>query len=86
MYRQDAIFLPTLFPMRMARVASGLDEKGEMLVTFRSPTSLRDGSPSELSFGTWQDSDALPEFEDDVTGFSLRAPPGSLVREPQEIP
>ncbi len=55
-------------------------------MTFRSPISLRDGSPQEFSFGTWTDSDELPHFEDDVTGFNLAAPPGNLVCEPTEIP
>jgi hypothetical protein len=65
---------------------SGLDADGDALVTFRSPTSLRDKSPPEFSFGNWSTSDPLPAFEDDVTGFTLEAPPGSLVREPREIP
>ncbi len=86
LYRQDAIFLPTLFPMRLARQASGLEANGEALTTFRSPASLRDGSPPELSFGNWSDSDPLPNFEDDVTGFSLGPPSGPLVHEPREIP
>jgi hypothetical protein len=86
LYRQDAIFLTTLFPMRAAREASGLDAGGERLVTFRSPISLRDVSPLEFSFGAWKNSDALPDFEDDVTGFNLVAPPGNLVHEPTEIP
>ncbi len=54
-------------------------------MTFRSPASLRDGSPPELSFGTWADFDALPEFDDDVTGFGLRVPSGSIVPEPQKL-
>jgi hypothetical protein len=86
LYRQDAIFLPTLFPMRVARQASGLAVEGEALVTFRSPATLRDGSDPELSFGTWAESDLLPDYEDDVTGFSLGSPPGPLVHQPQEIP
>ncbi len=47
LYRQDAIFLPSLFPMRVARVASGEDANGDVLRTFRSPMSLRDGCPPE---------------------------------------
>jgi hypothetical protein len=86
LYRQDAIFLPTLFPMRVARQLSGMDVQGEALVTFRSPTSLRDGSPPEFSFGNWSDADSLPDYEDDVTGFSLGAPSGPLVHAPREIP
>ena len=86
LYRQDAIFLTNLFPMRAAREASGMDASGDQLVTFRSPACLRDGSPPEFSFGTWTDSEGLPAFEDDVTGFGLDAPPGTLVREPVEVP
>ena len=86
LYRQDAIFLPTLFPMRLARQASGLAAEGDALVTFRSPVSLREGSDPELSFGNWVESDLLPAYEDDVTGFSLGSPSGPLVHEPQEIP
>lgn len=86
LYRQDAIFLPSLFPMRLARQASGLETDGDALTTFRSPASLRDGSPPDLSFGNWTDTDSLPDFDDDVTGFSLGPPSGSLVREPREIP
>ena len=57
-----------------------------MLVTLRSPISLRNESPSEFSFGDWSSVDPLPDFVDDVTGFTLGAPHGSLVNEPQEIP
>ncbi len=85
LYRQDAICLPTLFPMRLARQVSGLEPEGETLITFRSPASLRNGSSPELSFGDWAESDSLPAFEDDVTGFSLGAPPEPLVHEPREI-
>ncbi len=42
-YRQDAIFLPSLFPMRLARIASGESADRDVLLTFRSPASLRDG-------------------------------------------
>jgi hypothetical protein len=86
LYRQDAIFLPTLFPMRVARQASDLDADGETLVTFRSPISLRNGSPPELSFGDWSASDSLPLFDDDITGFGLGRPHGQLVFEPREVP
>jgi hypothetical protein len=74
LYRQNAIFLPTLFPMRLARQASGLGTDGDTIVTFRSPASLRNESPPELSFGEWSVTDSLPEFEDDVTSFHLDAP------------
>jgi hypothetical protein len=86
LYRPNAIFLPTLFPMRLARQASNLDANGDVLLTFRSPISLRIESPPELSFGDWSSSDSLPDFEDDVAGFDLGEPRGRLVHEPQEIP
>jgi hypothetical protein len=58
---------------------------GDVLLTFRSPASLRDGCPPELSFGEWTESDPLPPHDDDVEGFNLASPPGSLVQEPQDI-
>jgi hypothetical protein len=69
-YRQDCIFLPTLFPMRQARSQAGLHPDGEPLVTYRSPPVMRDG-PSEVSFQSWSEADPLPSFDDDVTGFEL---------------
>jgi hypothetical protein len=38
--RQDCIFLPTLFPMRAARSAAGMNADGESLVPFRSPPGI----------------------------------------------
>jgi hypothetical protein len=74
LYRQDCIFLPTVFPMRQARTASGMSPDGEILVGFRCPTSLREGCLSELSFGDWMETDGLPEHDDDVLGFNLSPP------------
>jgi hypothetical protein len=75
LHRQDCIFLTSVFPMRSARVASSLDSEGDALVAFRSPASMRDGSPSQFSFADWGSSDPLPDYEDDVSGFTLSAPP-----------
>jgi hypothetical protein len=72
--------------MRSARVASGLDSDGDALVAFRSPLSMRDGFPSEFSFADWDSSDPLPAYDDDVSGFTLANPPGSLVEDPISIP
>jgi hypothetical protein len=69
-YRQDCIFLPTVFPMRTARSQAGLHPDGESLVTYRSPPVMRDGPP-EVSFKDWTEADPLPSFDDDVTGFEL---------------
>ncbi len=51
LHRQDVIFLTSVFPMRSARVASGLGPDGDTLTVFRSPPSVLDGCSSELSFG-----------------------------------
>jgi hypothetical protein len=72
--------------MHAARVASGLSDEGDTLHTFRAPLSMREGSPLEYSFQDWTPSDPLPEFEDDVNGFSLVIPPGDLVLSPLSIP
>jgi hypothetical protein len=53
LHRQDVIFLTSVFPMRAARTASGLGLDGDSLKVFRSPPSMLDGCPDELSFGTW---------------------------------
>jgi hypothetical protein len=52
-HRQDVIFLTTVFPMRSARLASGLYPEGESLVAYRSPPSVRNATPDELSFHDW---------------------------------
>jgi hypothetical protein len=86
LHRQDCIFLTSIFPMRSARVASGLGSDGDSLVAFRSPPSMRVGSPSEYSFEDWCPSDPLPEYDDDVRGFTLASPSGNLVEDPVSIP
>ncbi len=70
LYRQDAIFLVTTFPMRAARHNSGLTADGEPLVAVRSPLVplLPDDSVSEFSFARWQSGDSLPDYEDHTTG------------------
>ena len=69
-FRQDCIFLPTVFPMRHARSDAGQTPDGEPLVTYRSPGIMRDG-PSEVSFHDWAETDPLPPYDDDVSGFEL---------------
>jgi hypothetical protein len=72
-FRQDCIFLPTVFPMRHARSQLGQNPDGEALVTYRSPEIMRDG-PSVVSFQDWAETDPLPTFDDDVSGFELYSP------------
>jgi hypothetical protein len=71
-FRQDCIFLTTVFPMRHARVQAGLLPDGEPLVVYRSPGIMRDGPPA-VSFQDWTEADPLPSF-DDVSGFELFSP------------
>ncbi len=53
-HRQDAIFLvTTTFPMRAARLGSGLPASGEPLVTFRSSFASAMASEDEMSFQDW---------------------------------
>ncbi len=85
LHRQDVIFLTSVFPMRAARVAAGLGPDGDVLTVFRSPASLLEGCPADLSFGTWGVRDPLPEFDDDVTGFSLSSPYDGLVDPPVPV-
>ena len=49
-YRQDVIFLPTLFPMREARLRSGLLPDGADLVAYRSPKHPESQTDIETSF------------------------------------
>jgi hypothetical protein len=84
LHRQDVIFLTSVFPMREARVASGLGPEGESLKVFRSPPSMLDGCPDDLSFGTWALGDALPAHDDDVTGFAVSRPYDGYVAIPVE--
>jgi hypothetical protein len=72
-FRQDCIFLPTVFPMRNARSLAGQNPDGEQLVTYRSPGVMRDG-PREVSFLDRTTADPLPSYDDDVSGFELYSP------------
>jgi hypothetical protein len=86
LYRQDCIFLTSVFPMRSARIASGLTPDGNPLVVLRSPLIVRNDSPTEYSFADWRPSDPLPTYDDDVTGFTLTSPQGNLLENPVLIP
>jgi hypothetical protein len=59
--------------MRHARSAAGQNPDGEPLVTYRSPGIMRDG-PSGVSFHGWAETDPLPPYDDDVSGFELFSP------------
>jgi hypothetical protein len=72
-FRQDCIFLPTLFPMRQARSEAGQNPDGECLITYRSPGEMRDGPPV-VSFHDWTEADPFPAYDDDVSGFELYSP------------
>ncbi len=72
--RQDCIFLPTLFPMRAARTAAGMDPSGEPLIPYRSPSGIREGSDPAFSLDGWLDSDPLPEYVDHSHGYTLTRP------------
>ena len=72
-FRQDCIFLPTVFPMRHARSEAGQHPDGEPLVTYRSPGIMRDG-PLGVSFHDWAETNPLPSYDDDVSGFELFSP------------
>jgi hypothetical protein len=73
-HRQDVIFLASVFPMRAARIASGVDPDGDRLTVRRSPPTMLDDCPEEFSFGSWSPGDALPDHDDDITGFGISAP------------
>jgi hypothetical protein len=74
LFRQDCIFLPTVFPMRRARQASGLSPDGEPVIPFRSPLSMRGEKGSDYHFDEWSYADPLPEYEDHVLGVKLSHP------------
>jgi hypothetical protein len=74
LFRQDCIFLPSVFPMRAARQAAGLAPDGESLVPYRSPPSMRGTSDLSYSFLDWSVVDPLPNFEDHVSGIKLTRP------------
>jgi hypothetical protein len=71
--------------MRVARVSSGMGPEGDPLTVFRSPQSLLDGCPTDLSFGAWSVADSLPLYDDDVNGFPLYSPYDSLVEHPSAL-
>jgi hypothetical protein len=76
-HRQNVILLASVFPMRSARSASGFHVEGDALVTYRSPPSVRDDVPDELSFHDWSTLDPPPDFSDEISGFEL-TPPAQL--------
>ena len=84
LYRQDAIFLVNQhFPMRAARVATGLPASGEPLVSVRSPL----GTPrpdDDLSFQHWVSGDELPDHADHVSNIPLTEP--ATTTRPDHIP
>jgi hypothetical protein len=82
--RQDCIFLPKLFPMRIARTNSGMAAAGEPLIPFRSPIGILEGTDPDYSFEGWQETDPLPEYEDHVAGSKLTRPQDSeLIDKPE---
>ncbi len=74
LFRQDCIFLPSVFPMRIARQAAGLNPSGEPIVPFRSPLCLNGEADSHHSFRNWRHPDPLPPYEDHVSGVKLSQP------------
>ncbi len=85
LHRQDVIFLTSVFPTRSARVISGMGPDGDTLKVTRSPSSILHECPTDLSFGTWTVTDALPPYDDDVHGFDLSAPYRSIVEIPENL-
>jgi hypothetical protein len=72
LYRQDAIFLVNTFPMRNARVTTGLSGDGKSLVAVRSSlASTSSDHDSEFSFANWRAGDLLPDYVDHATGVPL---------------
>jgi hypothetical protein len=71
--RQDCIFLTKLFPMRVARINSGMAPDGEELKPIRSPAGGK-CTDSELSFADWTVEDPLPSYDDHVKGWKLKRP------------
>jgi hypothetical protein len=55
--RQYCIFLPKLFPMRIARSSAGMSPDGEPLIPMRSPFGIREGGDPDLFFAEWQESE-----------------------------
>ena len=86
LFRQDVLFLPNVFPMREARIKSGLGPEGESLVVYRSPQVPGGKMESETSFGEWKPEDPLPPFQDHVTGYPLVSPADETAHTSQEKP
>ena len=88
LYRQDCLFLPTVFPMRSARSTMGLDPEGDSftLQPIRSPTSIRTSAPEDVSFGEWKEGDDVPRYEDHVDEFAHSEPPDDFVHLPRITP
>ena len=74
LFRQDCIFLTNLFPMRTARTKNGLGLEGDVIIPYRSPSSIQMEDDPMLSFQDWKDNDPLPEFQDHVSGYPLSQP------------
>jgi hypothetical protein len=74
LFRQDCIFLPSVFPMRIARQAAGLNPSGEPLIPYRSPLYVNGEDDSPHSFRNWCYSNPLPTYEDHVSGITLSQP------------
>ena len=74
-FRQDAIFLPSTFPMREARTRVGMIPEGEILKAYRPRSVLGKDEDGDVSFGEWKDQDPLPIYQDHITGFNLISPP-----------
>jgi hypothetical protein len=74
--QQDCIFLTKLFPMRVARVATGMGPNGEAFHPVRAPKGNLCGDP-ELSFADWVSADPLPQYDDHVTNWKLHRPDDS---------
>jgi hypothetical protein len=81
--RQDCIFLTKLFPMRVARTATGMSPNGEALHPIRSPMGTQQYVDPELSFEDWKPTDPLPAYEDHVTSWKLCRPKDSELLGPR---
>ena len=86
LFRQDCIFLTGVFPMRLARQASGLSQEGEPILPFRSPLCMRGDYDSPHSFRDWGSSDPLPAYEDHVKGVTLSQPFSAGVMSRPSVP
>ncbi len=86
LYRQDAIFLVTTFPLRTARVNAGMPASGAPVVAFRSPLASLLESSADSPFHSWKTGDALPIYEDHVTGVTLVADLNSSRQDSPDFP